>query len=57
MDIAIHPNEPCLIDGIHQASKAIALNMLSKWIDIATIAEVTGLAESVIEIFLIQREG
>lgn len=32
--------------GIHKASKAIALNMLSKCIAIATIAEVTGLAES-----------
>ncbi|SJM91119.1 hypothetical protein CRENPOLYSF2_2040002 [Crenothrix polyspora] len=48
MNIAIYPDEPCLIEGIHQASKAIALNMLDKGIDIATISEVTGLAESVV---------
>ncbi len=39
-------------EGIHQASKAIALNMLNKDIDIETISEVTGLAESVVETFL-----
>ncbi len=38
-------------EGINEASKAIALNLLEKGIDIATIAEVTGLAESVIELF------
>src|SRR5450759_4509660 len=39
-------------EGINKASKTIALNLLSKGIDIATIAEVTGLAENVIETFL-----
>jgi hypothetical protein len=34
-----------------QASKAIVLNMLCKGIDIVTIAEVTGLAESIIRNF------
>jgi predicted transposase/invertase (TIGR01784 family) len=42
--------------GIYKASKAIALNMLSKGIDMATIAEVTGLTENVIETFSTQRE-
>ncbi|SJM89262.1 hypothetical protein [Crenothrix polyspora] len=51
MNVAIRTHEPCLIEGIHQASKAIALNMLSKGIDIATISEVTGLAKSVEEMF------
>ena len=41
--------EKGLEQGIHKASKAIALNMLSKGIDIATIIEVTGLTESVIQ--------
>ena len=44
-------------EGINKASKAIALNLLGKGIDIATIAEVTGLAENVIETFLTNREG
>ncbi|SJM89269.1 hypothetical protein CRENPOLYSF1_1000005 [Crenothrix polyspora] len=34
---------------MYQASKAIALNMLGKGIDIKTIAEVTGLTESVVK--------
>ncbi|SJM89279.1 hypothetical protein CRENPOLYSF1_1000012 [Crenothrix polyspora] len=36
--------------------KAITLNMLSKGIDIKTIAEVTGLTESVVETFLTSKE-
>jgi len=43
-------------EGINKASKTIALNLLSKGIDISTIAEVTGLTESVIEAFLTNRE-
>jgi predicted transposase/invertase (TIGR01784 family) len=43
-------------EGINKASKTIALNLLSKGIDIGTIAEVTGLTESVIEAFLTNRE-
>lgn len=43
-------------EGINKASTAIALNLLEKGIDIATIAEVTGLSESVIETFLKTRE-
>jgi predicted transposase/invertase (TIGR01784 family) len=39
-------------EGMDKASKAIALNLLSKGIDITTVAEVTGLTESVIEILL-----
>jgi predicted transposase/invertase (TIGR01784 family) len=35
-------------EGINEASTAIALNLLGKGIDIATIAEVTGLNESVL---------
>jgi predicted transposase/invertase (TIGR01784 family) len=35
--------------GIHKASKAIALNMLAKGINITTIAEVTGLTENIIQ--------
>ena len=35
--------------GMHKASKAIALNMLDKGINITTIAEVTGLAENIIQ--------
>ncbi|SJM89841.1 hypothetical protein CRENPOLYSF2_1370002 [Crenothrix polyspora] len=48
--------EKRLEKGIHQASKAIALNMLSKGIDIATISEVTGLTESVVATFLTSKE-
>ncbi|SJM89844.1 hypothetical protein CRENPOLYSF2_1370004 [Crenothrix polyspora] len=55
-NVVIYPNEPCLIEGIHQASKAIALNMLGKGIDIATISEVTRLAKSVVEMFLTDKE-
>lgn len=44
-------------EGINKASKVIAFNLLGKGIDIATIAEVTGLAENVIETFLTNREG
>jgi predicted transposase/invertase (TIGR01784 family) len=43
--------------GIHKASKAIALNLLGKGVDIATIAEATGLAESIIQSFLTNEEG
>lgn len=43
--------------GIHQVSKAIALNMLSKGIDIATIAEVTDLTGSIVETFLSNAEN
>jgi hypothetical protein len=41
---------------MNKAAKAIALNLLGKGIDIATIAEVSGLTESVIETFLTNRE-
>jgi len=52
----VQGREQELNEGINKASKAIALNLLSKGIDIATIAEVTGLAKSVIETFLPHRE-
>ncbi|SJM91126.1 hypothetical protein CRENPOLYSF2_2040006 [Crenothrix polyspora] len=55
-NVVIYPDEPCLIEGIHQASRAIALNMLGKGIDITTIAEVTDLTESVVETFLTSKE-
>ncbi len=42
--------------GIDKASKAIALNMLNKGIDRATIVEVTGLAESIIQKLLSHKE-
>ena len=42
--------------GICQASKAIALNMLGKGIDIATISEITGLTESFVETFLTNKK-
>jgi predicted transposase/invertase (TIGR01784 family) len=41
-----------LEQGIHQASTTIALNMLSKGLDMATIVEVTGLTENVIQSLL-----
>jgi predicted transposase/invertase (TIGR01784 family) len=43
-------------EGMNEASKAIALNLLGKGIDITTVAEVTGLAESVIETFSTNRD-
>lgn len=49
--------EQGLEQGIDKASKAIALNMLSKEIDIATIVEVTGLAENVIRKLLTKPVG
>ncbi|SJM89692.1 hypothetical protein CRENPOLYSF2_1270002 [Crenothrix polyspora] len=55
-NVVIRTDEPCMVEGIYQASKAIALNMLDKGIDIATISEVTGLAESVVETFLTSKE-
>ena len=42
--------------GIVKASKAIALNMRNKGISIATIVEVTGLAESIIQTLLNHKE-
>lgn len=42
--------------GINEASTAIALNLIDKGIDIGTIAEATGLAESTIETFLKSRD-
>jgi len=37
--------------------RRLSNNLLGKGIDIATIAEVTGLTEGVIETFLTNREG
>ena len=42
--------------GMDKASKAIALNMLNKGIDRATIVEVTGLTESIIQTLLSHKD-
>lgn len=39
-------------EGMNKAVQAIALNLLGKGVEIATIAEVTGLKESVIKAWL-----
>jgi len=45
----VQGREQGLDEGINEASKTIALNLFGKGIDIATIAEVTGLPESAIK--------